>query len=202
MTESVTYGRQYRIDLIRQMAICDANFIRLLKLMPELESYRITCLRSLTGSASAHSYVRSHEGTIPAFPGKDFYTAGSNISDSGCVRNFIIASPVDEAVEVEVRIRVVEVFRYTTTLEISQLTRVSDWVEPPAIMIRLYHDASTAEAVAYQGHKAFLARYAAPGSKMYQQDEKRQINEFLGEWLSLCLQAGRSLTSPAFTCTA
>ncbi len=192
------------------MANCDANFIRLLKLMPELESYRTTCLRSLAGSTSERcqercqerSQYRSQESAIPVFFAKDFYSAGPNIADSDCVREFVIASPLDEAVEIRVRIRVVEVFRYTSTLEISQLTRVSDWIEPPAIMIRVYHDATTAEAVAYQGHKAFLAKYATPNSKIYQQDEKRQINEFLGEWLSLCLQTGRSLTSPAFICTA
>lgn len=202
MSDSETYSGRYHIDLVRQMAICDANFIRLLKLMPELESYRITCLRSLAGIASERRHDDCNESAIAAFSVKDFYSVGDNISDSGCIREFFVASPVDEAVEVKVRIRVVEVFRYTTTLEIAQLTRISDWIEPPAIMIRLYHDATTAEAIAFQGHKGFLARYAAPNSKMYQQDEKRQINEFLGEWLSLCLQAGRSLTSPAFVCTA
>jgi uncharacterized protein len=28
---------------------------------------------------------------------------------------------------------------------------------------------------------------------MYQSDEKLQINQFLGEWLSLCLNQGRSI---------
>lgn len=184
------------------MAICDANFIRLLKLMPELESYRITCLRSLTDATSERRYEAGKECAIPAFSVKDFYSVGNDAFDSASVREFLIASPVDKAVEVKVRIRALEVFRYTTTLEIAQLTRVSDWIEPPAIMIRLYHDATTAEAVAYQGHKGFLAKYSAPNSKMYQQDEKRQINEFLAEWLTLCLQAGRSLKAPSFICTA
>ena len=113
-----------------------------------------------------------------------------------------MSSPVGDGEEVRVRISVVEIFRYTSTLEIVQLTRVSPWVSPPGIMIRLYHDAVTAEAVAYQGHKAFLAKYATPNSRIYHRDEKRQINEFLGEWLSLCLQDGRSLTSPTFICSA
>lgn len=191
-------NRHYSIDLIRQMADCDANYIRLLKLMPELESFRSTCLQSLANSASG----LSPEGRIPDFTVRDFVNVGALPADVIYTREFVMASPVGDGEEVRVRISVVEIFRYTSTLEIVQLTRVSPWVSPPGIMIRLYHDAVTAEAVAYQGHKAFLAKYATPNSKMYHRDEKRQINEFLGEWLSLCLQAGRSLTSPTFIYSA
>lgn len=166
---------RYRIDLSRQMAGCDANYIRLLKLLPHLESYRLDCLQCVT--------------------------------DEGYSRDFLIdsmhAPAGEEAVmEARVRIRVLEVFRYTSTLEIAQLNqygeRLNQWVEPPSILIRVYHDAHAAEAVAYQGHRGFLARYETPNSRMYHQDEKRQINEFLGEWLSLCVQAGRSMNSPLF----
>lgn len=190
--------RQYVIDLSRQMADCDANYIRLLKLMPELESFRTTCLESLASTASGGN----HEQSVPDFRARDFYTVGAAGSEADCTREFVIASPVGEGEEVRVRISTVEVFRYTSTLEIVQLTRVSRWVDPPAILVRLYHDAVTAEAVAYQGHKSFLAKYATPNSKMYHQDEKRQINEFLGEWLNLCIQAGRSLKVPTFICAA
>jgi len=191
-------NKQYVINLSRQMADCDANYIRLLKLMPDLESFRTACLESLASTASGGN----HEGVVPDFRAKDFYSVGAVDSDAGCTREFAIASPVGGGEEVRVRINTVEVFRYTSTLEIVQLTRVSRWINPPAILVRLYHDAATAEAVAYQGHRSFLAKYATPNSKMYHQDEKRQINEFLGEWLSLCIQAGRSLKAPTFICTA
>ena len=194
----VSRNRQYSIDLIRQMAECDANYIRLLKLMPALESFRVACLESLAGCASGPC----QEGRIPDFTVRDFLTVGVLPADAIYTREFVTASPVGEGEEVRVRINVVEVFRYTSTLEIVQLTRVSPWVSPPGIMIRLYHDAVTAEAVAYQGHKGFLAKYATPNSRMYHRDEKRQINEFLGEWLGLCLEAGRSLSSPEFICSA
>lgn len=162
---------RYRIDLSRQMAGCDANYIRLLKLLPHLESYRLDSLQ--------HG------------------------ADTGYSRDFVIDSmqcPGGEAsvMEARVRIRVLEVFPYTSTLEIAQLNRLNQWVEPPSLLIRVYHDAHAAEAVAYQGHRGFLARYETPNSRMYHQDEKRQINEFLGEWLSLCVQAGRSMTTPLF----
>ncbi len=162
---------QYRIDLVRQMADCDANFIRLLKLMPELESFR-----------------ERHFQLVNDLPEQ-------------YVRDFALSSSQSDE-EQKVRISVLEVFRYTSTLSIQQLTQVSDWIDPPGILVRVYHDASTAEAVAYQGHRAFLAKYAIPNPTMYHQDEKRQINEFLGEWLSLCLQAGRSIKAPIFICAA
>jgi len=184
-------NRRYRIDLSTQMANCDANFIRLLKLMPALESFRIRCLQGPGYGLAAN---RSDDAVL-RFPNKE-------TSRSEYAREFLIASPVDNGHEAHVCISVVEVFPYTSTLAVTQMNRVSDWIDPPGILVRMYHDASTAEAVAYQGHRAFLARYALPNPTMYHQDEKRQINEFLGEWLSLCLQAGRSLSAPEFICAA
>lgn len=190
---------RYRIDLVRQMADCDANFIRLLKLVPELESLRDARFEALGKARS------EQENPTPA-PRQDPQFAGA-VPECECsehqqvyAREFAIHSPAGD--EVRIRISVLEVFRYTSTLAVSQLTRLSSWIEPPVILVRVYHDAATAEAIAYQGHKAFLARYAIPNPTMYHQDEKRQINEFLGEWLSLCLQAGHSLKTPMFICAA
>lgn len=187
---------RYRIDLMRQMADCDANFIRLLKLMPTLESFRQSCFEAgqavLSSSHAEPSMTRQYEC--------DESPAGCANEQLSYAREFLIQSAAADAVRI--RISVLEVFRYTSTLAISQLTRVSEWIEPPVILVRVYHDASTAEAVAYQGHKAFLAKYAIPNPAMYHQDEKRQINEFLGEWLSLCVQAGHSQKIPTFICAA
>jgi len=182
--------RPYRIDLSRQMADCDANFIRLLKLMPALESFRIKQLQSACAGSA-----KRHEEAVPA-------RWSADTPPERCEREFVISSPCEPGCEARVRISVVEVFAYTSTLAITQMNRISDWVEPPAMLVRMYHDAATAEAVAYQGHRAFLARYALPNPAMYHQDEKRQINEFLGEWLRLCLQAGRSVNTPEFFCVA
>tara|TARA_R100001377_G_C3171507_1_gene103235 strand:- start:33 stop:608 length:576 start_codon:yes stop_codon:yes gene_type:complete len=187
---------RYSIDLMRQMADCDANFIRLLKLMPELESFRDAYLRDSRELSGAGI----EEPALQRFPKNENAPLQIGKCGSQYARDFVISSFVGE--EVRVRISVIEVFPYTSTLAINQLTRVSQWIDPPGILVRVYHDATTAEAVAYQGHKAFLAKYAIPNPTMYHQDEKRQINEFLGEWLSLCLQAGHSLKPPSFICAA
>ena len=48
----------YSIDLIKQMAECDANYIRLLKLVPQLRAYRD---RSAMGYPVLDSYISNHE---------------------------------------------------------------------------------------------------------------------------------------------
>ena len=40
---------KYSIDLKKHMAVCDANYIRLLKLVPQLEVYRNQILKTSLG---------------------------------------------------------------------------------------------------------------------------------------------------------
>ncbi len=167
--------KRYKVDLPRHMAECDANYIRLLKLIPELES---------AGKAR---------------PARE--CEASAIDEWQALTWRFTVDPASGPHEFEVCLRVVEAFRYTTTLEIAALSGFSQWSGSPCMTVRVYHDAATAEAVSYQGHRGFIARYTTPNRKMYHQDEKKQINEFLGEWLALCLSAGRSLETPEFLCT-
>lgn len=156
----------YSIDLIRQMAECDANYIRLLKLIPQLRSL--------------HRGSRRVQALEP----------GSRLAE------FVISGDRDGRGETVVEVRVVEAFKYTTTLEISQHPGLTRWLSSPTLQVRLYHDASTAEVTAYQSHRNFRPRYPQPNPDMYQCDEKVQVNRFLGEWLTLCLQAGRCSKVP------
>lgn len=186
-------GSKYKIDLVQTMADCDANYIRLLKLMPQLASYRMKCLESL--DASGLEEFRLEQSDTQS-------SAHGSLNADVLERQFVLVSSSGSAADIDIRLRVVEVFRYTSTLVIEQLNTLHSLLPAPRISVRLYHDARTAEAVEYQGHKALLAKYALPNVKMYHQDEKRQINEFLGEWLNLCLAAGHSSRAPEFACTA
>ena len=159
---------RYSIDLIKQMAECDANYIRLLRLMPVLSAHRQRDFTSL-GVDSAAQAEKALEGMRTVFTLADLAT---------------------EPVTVE--ITVLEAFKYTTTLEIVQRPVLREWMTNPSMLIRVYHDASTAEVVSYQGHKNLQVRYPQPNAKMYQSDEKGQVNQFLGEWLSHCLTVGQS----------
>ena len=163
----------YSIDLIKQMAECDANYIRLLRLLPVLAAHR----------QRDYSQVPSSLAQRPANAAPEKALEGLS---------FVFTLAELEAEPVSVEIKILEAFKYTTTLEIVQRPVVREWMTNPSMLIRVYHDASTAEVVSYQGHRNLEARYAQPNPKMYQSDEKSQVNRFLGEWLTHCLDVGHS----------
>lgn len=92
-------------------------------------------------------------------------------------------------------LRVTERSPYTTTLELSRtaLDTSSDWLKMPKLTLRMYHDAKLAEVLAWEGHRRLRPRYEYPNQSMYQSDEKYQLNRFLGEWLTVCLEHGHSV---------
>ncbi len=146
----------YKVDLPAMMAVCDANYWRLLKLIPALRQNR-----------TLHD---SFDFVIPAPQGTDNY----------CLT-----------------LKIVECCPYTTVLELTETdSRVSSqeqhWGLLPQLKIRVYHDAQMAEVIAFQQQQYFLGRYDYPNNKMYQQDEKAQLNVLLAEWLTHCLQHGHS----------
>jgi len=61
----------------------------------------------------------------------------------------------------------------------------------PRMSIRLYHDACMAEVISSQDIHQVKPRYDYPNRRMLHQDEKQQINQFLNEWLHLCLAHGQ-----------
>jgi uncharacterized protein YqiB (DUF1249 family) len=145
---------RYRIDLSSHMAECDANYVRLMKLAPDLR---------------------------------------------GCDDERALSLSLAEQ-DVTVRIRLVERCPYTSVLELTQGAAVmglSFDLPQPRILIRLYHDARSAEVVEYQNGRRFSAVYPYPNAQMRQRDEKVQINRFLGEYLSVCLSHGAALKESA-----
>ena len=106
------------------------------------------------------------------------------------------------------RITVNEVTRYTSLLTfeqeacdqqalgqtlnqgIAQSTTLAKALRP-RMSIRLYHDARLAEVISSQDIYQVKPRYNYPNKRMLQQDEKQQINQFLNEWLHLCLDHGQ-----------
>ncbi len=174
----------YSIDLVKQMAECDANYIRLLKLVPYLQVYH------------DHSFA---EMTLPENSGHDKEiiekikkSANPEKLLEGLLVEFCIADQVNFGGKVTVEIEIIEAFKYTTTLEIRQKPVSEKWLTNPAMLVRAYHDANTAEVISYQGHRKLQPRYEQPNAKMYHPDEKMQMNIFLGEWLTHSLKVGRS----------
>lgn len=87
---------------------------------------------------------------------------------------------------------------YTSTLEV---TFPVHWGVAPLLRVQVYHDAALAEVVAWSRHRRPAPRYDYPNAAMFQRDEKRQWNAFLGEWLDYCLQLQeRQCGEPAEDC--
>ena len=166
---------QYSIDLVAQMAQCDANYIRLLKLVPNLEIERRHAQRRSTPGlqnkqAIAGNPLAKHK-MAPGSTHKNNTHGGENLQPE-VTRKFSLIQN-GSAREVTVTIKILERFRYTTTLEITQTPDDSNMVSAPVMLVRVYHDASTAEVISYQGHKNFKPKYPTPNVNMYHRDEKR-----------------------------
>ncbi len=98
------------------------------------------------------------------------------------------------------KVSIIEVTRYTSVICFEQeslghtFNSIPDIIASglhPRMTIRLYHDARMAEVLSTQDIRRVKPRYDYPNSKMYQQDEKQQTNQFLNEWLHLCLDLGQ-----------
>ncbi|MFN0002473.1 MAG: DUF1249 domain-containing protein [Pseudohongiellaceae bacterium] len=137
------------IDLSARMAVCDANYIRILKLVPD---FTINTRRSFY---------------LPAVGAQTF---------------------PDQYVE----LMVIEAFRYTSTLSLTmaQPNLISPYYRPPNMLVRMYHDANTAEVVSYQEQWSQKIKLASDKIQLEQHDEKGQKNLFLAEWLHLCMETG------------
>lgn len=94
--------------------------------------------------------------------------------------------------EVRILLRVIESFPYTSTIEVIQQGLCPEWIQPPSMVVRLYHDARSAEVTSYQNQKRIQGKYLYPNPQMRMPDEKAQLNQFLAEWLTHCLKHGHA----------
>lgn len=89
---------------------------------------------------------------------------------------------------------------YTTVLDMTVRSE-HKWMgmaTMPEMSIRIYHDAQSAEVIAYQNQRRFHGKYEYPNTRMRQRDEKVQLNRFLGEFLNLCFERGASSDPVSF----
>ena len=164
-------------ELARNMAACDANYIRLLKLVPQLRGYKNGNFCHLnTGVNRSLGSKGDEPEKILEGTGTRFYTGERK----------------DSAEKVIVDIKILEAFKYTTTLHVTQRPEISEWVTTPSIVVRIYHDAKTSEVIAFQGESSIIPMSGEYKEKMPLLREKNYHNSFLGEWLAHCLKLGRA----------
>jgi uncharacterized protein YqiB (DUF1249 family) len=104
------------------------------------------------------------------------------------------------ALEAQVVFDVLEKGPYTTLLSVA-VESDQKWLKlaaAPTMTVRVYHDAQSAEVVSYQAQNRFHGKYEYPNQRMRQRDEKVQLNKFLGEFLTLCLEHGASTQTISF----
>ncbi len=89
------------------------------------------------------------------------------------------------------RLTITECCKYTTMLNISQITPELTNYLVPTMEIRLYHDAQVAEVTSSQNISRVKPSYDYPNVAMMQKDEKMQMNRFLQDWLKLCHEFGQ-----------
>lgn len=144
----------YVPDLIADMAECDANYIRLLQLFPDMDA-------------------------------EDALTFG-------------IRTRTEEGATVVIGIR--ERCPFTTMLTVNVSSEKDEpLIRWPSLDVRIYHDVRSAEVVRFERHRNFRFRYPTPNANMFQPDEKSQINRFLGELLTHCIEHGYSLEPVEFS---
>lgn len=100
-----------------------------------------------------------------------------------------------------VRLSVVDRAPYTTTVEITQKGLEADknadydasasYIACPKLVVRLYNDVKMAEIICWDAHRNWLPQYNYPNAKMYNPDEKLELNRFLGDWLTFCRKQAR-----------
>jgi uncharacterized protein len=144
--------RAYVPDLSAFIGLCDANYVKFMKLLP------------------------------------GFNQVDTNNTDT---RVFGLSRNQHELGLISIEI--VERSRYTTTVDVQQGAD-ANFIPATSMQVRLYHDASMAEVLSYQGIARLRANYVYPNEHMYQKDEKALCNEFLADWLSYCLKFGYSLS--------
>ncbi len=145
----MNYGAgHYNIDLAAHLAVCDANYLRVMRLFPQL-----------------------HE------------------RDGAAVGVTLAGRRIRVAVEVAQR------SRHTTMIRLRQSPE-APWGASPMFCVRLYHDLNCAEVTEYQSARHFNPVYAYPNTHMRQRDEKAQVNQLLGEFLSCCLGQGAAVHEP------
>jgi uncharacterized protein YqiB (DUF1249 family) len=68
----------------------------------------------------------------------------------------------------------------------------SPLITNPSFKIRICHDASVAEVIAYHHHANFKPDYHYPNQDMLHKDEKQQVNRLLGEFLDYFINDKRA----------
>jgi uncharacterized protein YqiB (DUF1249 family) len=162
----VIKGR-YKVDLRALHAMCEANYARLLRLFPDYESCNSRRFAVPAARVQIDVLERSRYTTLFRLQS---FRGGARGAAAGAARGEPVSGyeplPTDEA--------------------------GATWLAPLRVEVRAYHDAGMLEVVGFQSGGRTEGRYSYPNRDMHQEDEKRQQNAFLEDWLTHCLHHGEA----------
>lgn len=138
------FFKNYSVDLRREQAQCEANFM---------------VLRRLLGQA-----------------------------EQGQSLSFDVALP-NRPLHYAVSFEVIERSAHTALIAVSADQYLSRWLHDLDFEVSMYFDAAMAEVVKFNGQRR-LKLFVGDKQRVDSEDEKRQVNEFLAEWLAYCLKYG------------
>lgn len=191
----IRHKKRYIVNFPKYMAICEFNYRRLTRLMPGWREPPKSLSKD-TSTAGAHwQYVMGntpHEMVL-LIEVRNFakYTTTVHISISSQLqkpmpwfrkyRSQCLAAELDS----------LHVLNAPDSNPFNRAIDVHHTRKIYSLDAHLYHDAVSAEVIAWQGRRGFQPKYKYPNVHMYQPDEKSQLNHFLGELLEFCLMNGR-----------
>ncbi len=111
---------------------------------------------------------------------------------------FGIRTRTEEGATVVINIK--ERCPFTTMVSVTVSSETEEpLIKWPSLELRIYHDVNTDEVVRFERHRKVRIRYPTPNEPMFQPDEKSQINKYLGELLTYCIEHGYSLQPLEFS---
>ncbi len=175
--------KRYSIDLSAHMAVCEANYASLMRLMRTLDDGDRSAFAMTLGEIEPHVVLR----VVARYK----YTTEVELSQHHARGDVSGEDVSGEDVRGEDR----------SGEEVSGKAAPEEDMPETApettLSVRLYHDAKCAEVIGFQDQRAFKAVYGYPNRQMRHPDEKVQVNRFLGEFLHMCITHGISLEQPA-----
>ncbi len=103
--------------------------------------------------------------------------------------SFDVALP-NKSVHYAITFAVLERSAHTARVHLSVDQYLSKWLHDMDIEVSMYFDAGMAEIVKFNGQRRLQMHLSAEQKARFGEDEKRQINQFLSEWLSHCIKYG------------
>ncbi|MET1256610.1 DUF1249 domain-containing protein [Aliikangiella maris] len=162
---------QYKPDLTAMLSQCEINYWLLNQLIPEL---------TLSGKQRA---LNSAVGTACNKPRELANQPYSGVSASKvCEKRFIVKTSAIQLV-----FTITDLAPYTTTTKLTINTPEIGIERELSLIVRLYHDVKMMEVMEGSGPSAMAAIYPANAQRK-NVDEKRQVNQFVGECLKACFE--------------